>query len=125
MKLLFLLLVCISILYAKSDDTCYSVQLTSFKFKKNSTYDFAAHNYPKTCRLISFSNINSVRCGCYEKYRDATAALKKLSKKYPKPIIVNTYKYRFQKLKKLKKLKNYKKITKKLQKSRKRKIFQK
>ncbi|WP_434638011.1 hypothetical protein MLC35_04390 [Sulfurimonas sp. NW7] len=118
MKLLFLLLFCISILYAKSDDTCYSVQLTSFKFKKNSTYDFAAHNYPKTCRLISFSNINSVRCGCYEKYRDARAALKKLSKKYPKPIIVNTYKYRFQKkVEKVEKLqKNYKKITKKPQK---------
>ena len=95
MRVLFLLLLSISITYAKSNDTCYSVQLTSFKFKKNSTYDFAKHNYPESCRLISFSNINSVRCGCYEKYADARKALKKLSKKYYKPLIVTTYKYRF------------------------------
>lgn len=97
MKVLFLLLLSISITYANSNDTCYSVQLTSFKFKKNSTYDFAAHNYPKSCKLISFSDINSVRCGCYEKYHDARVALKKLAKKYVKPLIVRTYKYRFQK----------------------------
>jgi hypothetical protein len=97
MKLFFILIFSISISYAKSKDTCYSLQLTSFKFKKNSTYDFAKQHYPKSCKLVSFSNINSVRCGCYEKYRDARKALKKLPKKYAHPIIVNTYKYRFQK----------------------------
>ncbi|ADN08978.1 hypothetical protein [Sulfurimonas autotrophica] len=97
MRVLLLLLLSISITYAKSNDTCYSVQLTSFKFKKNSTYDFAKQNYPESCRLISFSNINSIRCGCYEKYSDARKALKKLSKHYPNPLIVNTYKYRFKK----------------------------
>jgi len=97
MRVLFILLFSIGIACAKSNDTCYSVQLTSFKFKKNSTYNFAKQNYPESCRLISFSNINSVRCGCYEKYRDARKALKKLSKHYPNPLIVNTYKYRFKK----------------------------
>jgi len=95
MRVLLILLLSISITYAKSNDTCYSLQLTSFKFKKNSTYDFAKQNYPASCRLISFSNINSVRCGCFEKYADAREALKKLAKKYPKPLIVTTYKYRF------------------------------
>jgi len=95
MRVFLLLLLSISITYAKSDDTCYSVQLTSFKFKKNSTYDFSQQNYPESCRLISFSNINSVRCGCFEKYADARKALKKLAKKYHKPLIVTTYKYRF------------------------------
>ncbi len=105
MKLFFLLFFSISLAFAQAKDTCYSVQLTSFKFKKNSTYKFENHNYPESCKLISFSNINSVRCGCFEKYRDARATLKKLSKKYHKPLIVTTYKYRFKKKRQKQKLK--------------------
>jgi len=97
MKIIILLLLGITLAVAKKHDTCYSVQLTSFKFKKNSTYDFASHNYPQSCKLISFSTINSVRCGCFDRYGDARKAFKKLSKQYKKPLIVKTYKFRFKK----------------------------
>jgi len=97
MKLFLLLLFTISLAFAEQKDTCYSVQLISFKFKKNSTYNFEKHKYPESCQLISFSNINSVRCGCFKKYHDARIALKELSKRYSKPLIVNTYKFRFKK----------------------------
>ena len=97
MKLFLLLLFTISLAFSQQKDTCYSVQLTSFKFKKNSSYNFEKHKYPESCQLISFSNMNSVRCGCFKKYHDARVALKKLSKRYSKPLIVNTYKFRFKK----------------------------
>ncbi len=97
MKLLLVLLFSINLAFAQTKDTCYSIQLISFKFKKNSTYNFEEHKYPDSCKLISFSNINSIRCGCFDKYVDARVVLKKLAKKYPKPLIVTTYKYRFQK----------------------------
>ena len=105
MKFFFLLFISISIVFAQSHDTCYSVQLKSFKLKKNSKYNFEEKSYPKTCKLISFSNISTVRCGCYEKYKSARVELKKLSNIYPKPIIVNTYKYRFKK--KIKSIKKF------------------
>lgn len=92
---LLILLVCSSFLWASSSQTCYSVQLTSFVFKKNSTYDFDAQDYPKQCQLISFGKINAVRCGCFENYKDAKNAHEDLSYFYPDAALVSTYKTRF------------------------------
>lgn len=92
---LLILLVCSSFLWASSSQTCYSVQLTSFVFKKKSTYDFDAQDYPKQCQLISFSKINAVRCGCFENYKDAKNAHEDLRYFYPEATLVSTYKTRF------------------------------
>ena len=94
----FLLLLIIStLLLAKTQDTCYTVQLTSFKLKKNSTYDFESHNYPDTCQLVKIKSVHTVRCGCYKRYGEAKREQKKLSKDYNGSIIIKTYKYRFKK----------------------------
>ncbi len=95
MRLLLLFTLLFSFAYAKSKDTCYTVQLTSFKFKKNSSYNFTKKGYPDSCKLISFTNINAVRCGCYENYADAFEEKKKLQKTYRSALITTTYKYRF------------------------------
>jgi hypothetical protein len=95
MKIFFILLLSISIIHAKSKESCYSVQLTSFVLKENSTYDFEKEDYPRYCELIPFTNINAVRCGCYENYKDVKKEHEDLSYFYPGATIVTTYKYRF------------------------------
>jgi hypothetical protein len=98
MKLFIFLLLISTLLLGKSKESCYSVQLTSFVLKKNSAYDFEKQDYPKSCELLSFSNVNAVRCGCYEKYKDVKKEYADLSYFYPDAMIVTTYRYRFKNL---------------------------
>ena len=94
----FLLFLVISTLVlAKTQETCYTVQLTSFKLKKNSTYNFKLHNYPDSCKLLKIKSIYAIRCGCYNHYGEAKHEQKKLSKDYNGSLIIKTYKYRFKK----------------------------
>ncbi len=95
MRIVVLLILSLSIVFAKDKDTCYSVQLTSFVKKENSVYDFEAQNYPQSCKLFSFSNVNAVRCGCFEKYGKAKKQQKVFEQRYNNTLIVPTYKYRF------------------------------
>ena len=96
MKIFFLLLFS-TLLLAKTEETCYTVQLKSFKLKKNSTYNFDAQNYPDSCQLIKIKSMHTVRCGCFERYADARREQKELSKKYKDTMLSKTYKYRFKK----------------------------
>ncbi|MFT7860334.1 MAG: hypothetical protein ABXS93_05285 [Sulfurimonas sp.] len=95
MRILLVLLLTLGVLYAKDKDTCYSVQLASFALKEDSSYNFEEQNYPSSCKLVKFSNINAVRCGCFEKYGRAKKEQKVLRKTYKHSMIVTTYKYRF------------------------------
>ena len=95
-----------SLLFAKNTESCYSVQLKSFYLKKNSTYNFEKAGYPHNCKLIKFSKIYSVRCGCFDRYAQAQRELDKLSDRYYDAMIVKTYKYRF--LKEIKQTSNNK-----------------
>ncbi len=91
------LLLCILpfLLYARSADTCYSVQVKSFYLKNNSSYDFNRYGYPQSCKLMKLSSMYAVRCGCYQNISSAKNALDRLSERYYDAIIVNTYSYRF------------------------------
>ena len=95
MKYILILSLFFGALLAKSSDACYSVQLTSFYLKKNSSYNFSNKNYPSSCILVNINGLRSVRCGCFEEYRDAENNLNKLANTYYDAIIVNTYKRRF------------------------------
>ncbi len=95
MKYILLILLSVSFLYAKSKDSCYSIQLSSFIQNKSQVYNFASHHYPKSCQLIEFTNTNAIRCGCFEKYSEVKKELKLLQKSYSKAMQVTTYKYRF------------------------------
>jgi len=95
LRLTLILLLSFSFLAAKSKDSCYSVQLTSFTFKKDSTYKFEEQDYPRTCKLISFTNMNAVRCGCFDTYQTAKKQHKIFQPDYNEAKIVTTYKYRF------------------------------
>ncbi|WP_457743489.1 hypothetical protein [Sulfurimonas sp.] len=96
MRVLLLLFIA-TFLLAKTEDTCYTLQLKSFKLKKNSQYDFNSYNYPHSCQLIKIKSMHTVRCGCFERYSEARREQKKLSKNYDDTMILKTYKYRFKK----------------------------
>jgi len=108
MKIFFLLLLS-TFLLAKIQETCYTVQLKSFKLKKNSTYNFESLNYPDSCQLIKIKSLYTVRCGCFTRYSEAKREQKELSTSYHDTMIVKTYKYRFKK-KQLSKAKEPKQI---------------
>lgn len=95
MRLLLILILASGVLFAKTKDTCYSVQLSSFVKKKNSTYNFEEQNYPQSCKMFEFSNMNAIRCGCFKKYGDAKKQKKVFSALYKDISIVKTYSYRF------------------------------
>ena len=95
MKYILIVALLFGFLQAKSSDACYSVQLKSFYLKRNSSYDFERQNYPSSCILVNLNGLRSVRCGCYDDYREAEDNLDRLSRKYYDAIIVNTYKKRF------------------------------
>ena len=95
MRFILILLLTIGIAMAKEKDSCYSVQLTSFVFKSASEYNFEDEGYPQSCKLISFSKMNAVRCGCFEKYNDAKGQEKLFKSTYADSKVVTTYKYRF------------------------------
>ena len=98
MKYILIVSLFFGVLFAKSSDACYSVQLTSFYLKKNSSYNFKNKNYPSSCILVNTNGLRSVRCGCFEEYRDAENKLDRLLNRYDDAIIVNTYKRRFSKV---------------------------
>ena len=95
MRYVFLLLITPLFLFAKSVDSCYSVQLRSFVIKDTSVYRFEDHAYPDGCILVRGEPINSVRCGCYEVYAKAQELQKELRTKYEQATVVTTYKRRF------------------------------
>jgi len=92
MKYILILILSTSILFAKAKDICFTAQVQSFT-KKNSPPN--SLDYPESCILIEYKKINTIRCGCFDKYKDVKKYKKELLKSYPATIIVSTYKYRF------------------------------
>jgi len=94
----YLLIISIStLLFAKSIDSCYSVQLKSFKIRDFSSYSYEREMYPRECELMKFSRMHAVRCGCYDLYDQARRGLQKYTRDYPDALIVTTYRKRFKK----------------------------
>lgn len=92
----FLLIISLSmLLFAKSIDSCYSVQLKSFKIRSVSSYSFEREMYPRECKLMKFSRMYAVRCGCYDFYNQAQRAQQKYFNQYDDALIVLTYRKRF------------------------------
>ena len=95
LRLLLILLFITPMLFAKQNDTCYSVQLSSFNVKENTTYKIEDHGDPPSCKAISFSTTNAIRCGCFSQYGYAKRQQKIFKSRYPNSLIVKTKKYRF------------------------------
>jgi FtsZ-interacting cell division protein ZipA len=91
-----LILVFVTGLYAQSK-SCYTVQLTSaFNSQKNYD-DLSSKSYDESCKVMRIGKSITVRCGCFDEYKDAKKTLPKFKKEYKKAYIASTYKYRFAK----------------------------
>ena len=102
MKILLIMFLAFTFLMAKSQETCYTVQLTS-KFNSKKNFDLLSQNsYPQSCKLMEIGNSLTVRCGCFEKYLKAEDSLYNLKEEYDGADISTTYKYRFDTLSKKK-----------------------
>jgi len=95
MKYFLLLIAITSLLYAKSDKSCYTVQLIS-KFNSQKNLDLLhAESYPRSCKLMEIGKSLTVRCGCFDRYKDAKNEQKNQFSNYKNATLATTYKYRF------------------------------
>ncbi|WP_297441507.1 hypothetical protein [Sulfurimonas sp.] len=76
-------------LYAKSEDSCYSVSLLSVPDTEQNAKALGKNKYPlSSCKVMSISNVLTVRCGCFEKITQARKAAEFIAKRY-KPELCN------------------------------------
>ncbi len=92
--LLFLLFISIS-LFAKDEDTCYTVQLFSAPLSQKENVIKKLDNYPNECQLMEISKTITMRCGCFEHVKDANKKLNQLRERYHHASLAVSYKYRF------------------------------
>ena len=87
----------ISLLLA-GEKSCYTVQLTS-SYKTQLNYqNLLKKKFDSSCKVMSIGNSLSVRCGCYEHYKEADTTLAKYRGKYPSAFVRTTYVSRFESL---------------------------
>ena len=97
MRIIFLLFLFLLTLYAKSTDSCYTVQLQSALYSPSSLNQLEKKRFPTECTLMRISNTLTVRCGCFNHIKEATKRLPKYKSKYKYAYIATSYKYRFNK----------------------------
>ena len=88
-----LILLLSSGLYAQS---CYTIQLLSTVNNEENHSTLMARSYDESCRLMEIGKALTVRCGCYEEFKDAESLLPKFAAKYKKAYVTTTYKSRFE-----------------------------
>ena len=94
--IIFLFIITIS-LYAKSSQSCYTVQLQSALYSQESLQHLTKKEFPSECSLMRISNTLTVRCGCYDTMDKAKKELPKYKQKYKYAYLATSYKYRFKK----------------------------
>lgn len=93
MRYIFIFLFVISL---NAKDTCYTVQLVS-AFKSDKSYkEISSTSYDDSCKVMEIGKSITVRCGCFEKYKEALPKLEQLKSKFSKAYIATTYKSRFE-----------------------------
>jgi len=98
MKIIFYMTLFFSLIYA--EESCYSVQLTSSVKNTQNENLFKSKNYDKSCKIMSIGSNITVRCGCFEKYKQAKNTLALFTPEYKRAYVLSTYKSRFTSLEK-------------------------
>ena len=91
----FFIAIVLSLTLSAGEPTCYTVQLLS---RVNSSVNHKAivkDSYDKSCKIMEIGHNITVRCGCFESYKDAKKDQKKFIKKFKHSYITSTYKSRF------------------------------
>ena len=95
MRLLFILILVSSSIFAKSEETCYTVQLVSKQNTLQNKESLIKQAFDKSCRVMEIGSSLTVRCGCFDKKSSAKQKLINFQKNYKSAIVTSTYKYRF------------------------------
>ena len=94
-KFLFLFILILDVIYAK--ETCYTVELISaHSSAANEKRLLEVEKSDPSCKMMQISQLLTVRCGCFEKYKDAKEHLQKFKRSYKDAYIRTTYKSRFE-----------------------------
>ena len=80
-------------LHAQS--SCYTVQLVSRFASETNRETLSKESYDVSCKLMEIGKTLTVRCGCYEKVKDAKEVLPKYQKEHSSAYVTTTYKSRF------------------------------
>jgi phosphate-selective porin OprO/OprP len=94
MRFLLLTVLFLSTLNA-GEPTCYTVQLLSRVNSSQNHQEILKTIYDKSCKIMEIGHNITVRCGCFESYKDAKEDKKKFIKKFKHTYITSTYKSRF------------------------------
>ncbi|MDF1878384.1 tetratricopeptide repeat protein [Sulfurimonas sp. SAG-AH-194-C20] len=81
-------------LFAKAEDSCYTVQLISSYNNEKNLSTLQSVKYPKSCKIMQIGKSLTVRCGCFDKYDDAQLHKNNFGA-YGDIKLATTYKYRF------------------------------
>ncbi len=81
MRILFVLFLTTA-LFAKSDKSCYTVQLLSAPYSQETLKNIEKRRYPSQCKTLHIGNTLTVRCGCYDTVKEIKPLLYTLKKRY-------------------------------------------
>ena len=95
MRILIFSLIFTFALFAKSSDSCYTIQLQSISSSDPNVKRFSNAIYPPECKLMQIKSVLTVRCGCYEDISILKTKLPRYKKNYRYAYIATSYKYRF------------------------------
>jgi len=86
-----------TLLLAKSEDVCYTVQLFSVPISLKEKIKEDNKLSKDECQLMQISKTLTMRCGCYEHIKSANDKLLSYKEKYKHATVAMSYKYRFNK----------------------------
>jgi len=81
--------------FALSPKSCYTVQVISADNNTKNYQRLASKEYDPSCKIMDIGSMLTVRCGCFDKYRDVKQHLHKIKQTYKDATIATTYKSRF------------------------------
>ena len=96
MKVALIVLFAFTLLFSKTYETCYTVQLVSRHNTQKNLSALEGLEYPQECKVMKIGQSVTVRCGCYESATPAKEKLPEYKKRYKKAVLATTYKYRFE-----------------------------
>jgi len=99
-----LVLLCLEIFAfgALNPKSCYTVQVVSAVDNIRNYEKLLSNSYDRSCKVMKIGSMLTVRCGCFDEYKQVKKHLKKMKKSYKRATIVTTYKSRFATKNKLK-----------------------
>ena len=76
-------------------DTCYTIQVISTDNNAKNKSFLESNEYDASCKIMAIGSQLTVRCGCFEQYKESQPLLKKIKKEHKHSFVTTTYKYRF------------------------------